>query len=446
MNDDHNDKNPSGGLNPEDFEAFLRDFISGQSGLDPAQLAAAAGLPNDPAAMNQLIEQLRGALGNLSPTAEAPGINWELATNQATAIAKSESTSILDATRKSIADAVSIGSLWLNGATSISELSTEPKLLSRELWVADAVPLFQALAQPVADRMSEALSENMRLNAPEELTELLGNASGLMKSAGGALFAMQLGQALGKLSAEVLTGGDIGLPIFKDQRAAFVPQNLSAFVDGLDVEKDQAFIYLAVREMAHARLFKHSKWLRDSIVSQISNYASGISIDTSRISELTEDFDPSNTDELRRALETGAFIAARTDEQNLALARIETMLALIEGWVDVVTEEATKLLPKSAAIAEAVRRRRATGGPAEQTFGTLIGLELRPRRLREAATMWRMLGAAVGSEKRDSLWGHPDLVPSSEDIDDPQRLIAKLSGPQTETDTFDQELRDLLGE
>jgi len=446
MSEDQNGKNPSDGLNPEDFEAFLRDFISGQSGLDPAQLAAAAGLPNDPAAMKQLIEQLRGALGGLNSSASDNGINWELATNQATAIAKSESSSILDSTRKAIADAVSIGSLWLNGATTISELSTEPKLLTRELWVADAVPLFQALAQPVADRMSEALSENMRLNAPEELSELLGNASGLMKSAGGALFAMQLGQALGKLSTEVLTGGDIGLPIFKDQRAAFVPQNLSTFVDGLDVEKDQAFIYLAVREMAHARLFKHSKWLRDAIVSQISNYAAGISIDTSRISELTEDFDPNNTDELRRAIESGAFIAARTEEQNLALARIETMLALIEGWVDVVTEEATQLLPKSAAIAEAVRRRRATGGPAERTFGTLIGLELRPRRLREAAAMWRTLGAAVGSEKRDGLWGHPDLVPSSEDIDDPQRLIAKLSGTVSETDSLDQELRDLLGE
>ena len=446
MSDDQNGTNPSNGLNPEDFEAFLRDFMSGQSGLDPAQLAAAAGLPNDPEALKQLIEQLRGALGGMNSTSGETGVNWELATNQAKAIAKSESLAILDSTRKAIADAVSIGALWLNDATSISELTTEPKLLSREMWVADAVPLFQALAQPVADRMSEALSENMRLNAPEELNELLGNASGLMKSAGGALFAMQLGQALGKLSAEVLSGGDIGLPIFKDQRAAFVPQNLSSFVDGLDVEKDQAFIYLAVREMAHARLFKHSKWLRDSIVSQISNYAAGISIDNSRITELAEDFDPTNTDELRRALETGAFIAERTEEQNLALARIETLLALIEGWVDVVTEQATKLLPKAAAIAEAVRRRRATGGPAEQTFGTLIGLELRPRRLREAAAMWRTLDAALGSEKRDSLWNHPDLVPSSEDIDDPQRLIDKLSGVVSENDSLDQELRDLLGE
>jgi putative hydrolase len=122
------------------------------------------------------------------------------------------------------------------------------------------------------------------------------------------------------------------------------------------------------------------------------------------------------------------------------------MLALIEGWVDVVTEDATKLLPKSAAISEAVRRRRATGGPAEQTFGTIVGLELRPRKLREAAEMWRRIGAALGSEKRDSLWDHPDLVPREDDISNPSQLIDKLSGTDLQGDEIDQALRDLLGE
>jgi putative hydrolase len=122
------------------------------------------------------------------------------------------------------------------------------------------------------------------------------------------------------------------------------------------------------------------------------------------------------------------------------------MLALIEGWVDVVTEDATRLLPKSAAIAEAVRRRRATGGPAEQTFGTIVGLELRPRKLREAAEMWRRIGAAVGADKRDSLWDHPDLVPVEDDISSPDKLIAKLSDTNQQGDEMDQALRDLLGE
>ena len=430
-------------MNPEDFEKFLKDFMAGKGG-DAAELAAAAGLPNDPKLIAKMVEQLQAALGNAD---NADGsVNWKLATDQARAIARQDAHSVTEEARKAIRDAVSIGSLWLDQATSMPGLTNEPKLVTRELWVGDSMPLFEALSSPVANRMSEALAQNLKDNAPEELSAILGNAGGLMRSAGGALFAMQLGQALGKMSAEVISGGDIGLPIFQDQRAAFVPQNLQAFIAGLEVEADQAYIYLCVREMAHTRLFKHSKWLRDAIVGQVANYASDIKIDNDRINEIAEDFSATNPEELKRALETGAFIAARSDDQQLALDRIETMLALIEGWVDVVTEEATKMLPKAAAISEAVRRRRATGGPAEQTFGTIVGLELRPRKLREAAEMWRKAGSAVGIDKRDSLWDHPDLVPSAEDILDPTNLIAKLNGTGTQGDEMDQALRELLGE
>ncbi len=430
-------------MNPEDLEKFLKDFMAGKGG-DAAELAAAAGLPNDPKLIAKMVEQLQAALGNQDNANGA--VNWKLATDQARAIAREGAYSVSDDSRKAIREALAIGTLWLDQATSMPSLNNEPKLLTRELWVADAMPLFEALSAPVANRMSEALAQNLKDNAPEELSAILGNASGLMRSAGGALFAMQLGQALGKLSAEVISGGDIGLPIFQDQRVALVPQNLDALVSGLEVERDQAYIYLGIREMAHTRLFKHSKWLRDSIVGQIANYASGIKIDNDRIHEIAEDFDATNPDELKRALETGAFIAARSADQQLALDRIETMLALIDGWVDVVTEEATKLLPKAAAISEAVRRRRATGGPAEQTFGTIVGLELRPRRMREAAEMWRQIGASVGTERRDALWDHPDLLPTAEDIDDVAKLLAKLNASSSHGDAMDQALRDLLGE
>lgn len=444
MNDNNEAKNNR--PDPDDFEAFMRQFLSGQAGFDPEQLASAAGLPQDPQAMAAMLEHLKSAMSSLQADNPATGVNWQLATNQAKAIARDGAIAISDKARQEIHNAISIGSLWLNESTAIPELVGEPKLLSRELWVADAMPLFQALSEPVANRMSEALSEHLTQNAPEEFADLLGQAGGILKSAGGAMFAMQLGQALGKLSHEVLSGGDIGLPLFKDQRAAFVPQNLESFIRDLEIETDQAYIYLVIREMAHVRLFKHSKWLREGVVSQISKYAAEISIDNSRITEIAEDFDPENIDEIRAALESGAFIAERTEQQNKALANIETLLALIEGWVDVVTAEATKRMPRADAVAESVRRRRATGGPAEQTFGTLIGLQLRPRALREAAAMWRTIGDAVGIEKRDQLWDHPDILPTAEDIANPAGIIAKLRGTGDSTDDFDQELRDLLGE
>jgi len=429
-------------LDPKDFEAFLRNFLEGNSNFDSAALAEAAGLPKDPAALSALISQLQSALSSMPES--GAGVNWELALKQAREIAHQGSVAVSDSTRKQILDAVGIGTLWLDQATSFSGLSTEPKLLTREVWVADAIALFQALASPIASRMSDALSSNLSQNLPEELANVAGPAAKMFQSAGGALFAMQLGQALGKMSSEVLAGGDIGLPIFQDQRAAFVPQNLAEFVGGLEVEADQVYIYLAIREMAHARLFKHSKWLREHVVSQIAAYASEISIDTSRVEEIASDFDPSNPEDIKRIIESGGLIAERTPEQNRALERIEVMLALIEGWVDAVTAEATALLPKAAAIGEAVRRRRATGGPAEQTFQTLVGLELRPRKLREAAAMWREVGTKLGIDQRDALWNHPDLVPTEVDVENPSGLIERLTAVGS-NDDIDDELRKLLG-
>ena len=100
-----------------------------------------------------------------------------------------------------------------------------------------------------------------------------------------------------------------------------------------------------------------------------------------------------------------------TPEQKAALARLETLLALVEGWVDAVVTGASTALPRRGALRETVRRRRATGGPAEQTFATLVGLELRPRRLREAAALWEELREHRGIDGRDAVWEHPDLLP-----------------------------------
>jgi putative hydrolase len=265
-----------------------------------------------------------------------------------------------------------------------------------------------------------------------------------MRSVGGTLFAMQLGQVVGQLSTEVVSGGDVGIPLLDDQQAALVPQNVAAFGEGLDIEADQVQLYLAVRELAHARLFRHARWLRLHLISSIREFAQGIRIDTSRLEELAGDFDPSNPGELQEAMKSGALIPPKTDEQLAALARLETTLALIEGWVDVVTAQATARLPKSAAIAETVRRRRAAGGPAESAFSTLVGLELRPRRLREAAVLWQTVSDAVGAERRDDLWSHPDIVPTSADIDDPQGLVTRLTSNEPAFDDVDQAIRDLL--
>jgi putative hydrolase len=424
---------------PEDFEALLRRFLAGEP-LDPEQIAKAAGLPVDPATLQQLLSKLTSAI---VPGETAEGLNWSLVETQAKQIANQGSKKVSESVAKSISNAMATGSLWLDEVTEVASITSEPKLLSRELWVVDSLGLFKDLATPVANRMSEALTENFQENLPEEFSGFMSQASGIMKSAGSVMFAMQMGQALGRLSEEVLSAGDIGLPIFKEPRPAFVAQNLAELVESLEEESDQVYFYFVVRELAHARLFKQSKWLREYTVNLITAYAREISIDNTRIIEMSENFDPAEIGNIQKAFESGALIAPRTPAQTVALERIETVLALIEGWVDCVTQAATVRLPRSAAIAELVRRKRSSGGPAEKTFLTLIGLELRPRKLREASAMWNAVTDAVGIQKRDAIWSHPDLLPTEADIADPTALIAKLSNGAPEDD-MDAALRDLL--
>jgi putative hydrolase len=230
--------------------------------------------------------------------------------------------------------------------------------------------------------------------------------------------------------------------------AAILPQNFADFGEGLELEEDQLALYIATRELAHARLFRHAKWLRLHVISQVTDFARGIHVDTDALEDLAARFDPNEPEELRRALESGALLPQRSEAQDAALARLENLLATIEGWVDVVTTDATARLPHADRIAEAVRRRRAVGGPAEQALGSLVGLELRPRRLREAAAMWRAVTDAVGIEARDALWDYPDFMPDASDIDDPTALIARLQararGEEAPTDAFDDALAALL--
>lgn len=433
------------GRDPEEFKKFLEQFMANRDGLNPEQLAEFAGLARDPEQLAAMIKMLQDAIGR-APGGTAEGVNWTLASSQAKELARKESRGISDAQRQQISEAEHLGALWLDSATALAPLGASLKVIGRELWVDEAVPLFQALASPIADRMSDALSKNLINNAPEELSGILGSATGLIRSAGGAMFAMQLGQALGRLSEEVLSASDIGLPLYAESRAAVVGQNLVEAVQSLEGDQRETYTYLVVRELAHARLFKNSRWLRDAIVTQISNYAAGLEIDNSKLESLAGELTGTDLDQVRKALENGGFIAEPNQEQRLALERIETLLALVEGWVQVVTADACKILPSASALGEYVRRRRATGGPAEKTFGQLVGLELRPRKLREAATFWSAVGAAVGMEARDGIWAHPDVLPSADDIANPDGFLKRMTDGNAGDDDLDRELRELLGE
>jgi putative hydrolase len=249
----------------------------------------------------------------------------------------------------------------------------------------------------------------------------------MLRQLGGALLGGQIGNAIGELAGDMATSTDIGLPLAPEGTAALLPAGVTAFGEGLSVDLGEVRLFLALREAAHHRLFGHVPWLRQHLLGAVEAYAAGISMDMSRLRDALPEMDMSNPEQaLSEALSGGnLFQPEDTPQQKAALARLETALALVEGWVaTVVSEAAGDRLDHAAALAEAIRRRRASGGPAERTFATLVGLELRPRMLREAAALWAGLTETRGADGRDAIWAHPDLLPTAEDLENPDAFLS----------------------
>lgn len=417
---------------PEDeFQRLLRQLLSG----DAEGLAQASGLPLNPAMLSGLFASVQHA------AASGDDIDWSQALTRAQQVAESQQVPLTSEERERAEQAFSISSLWLTEATDF-DTSTDWQVVSRREWATATLPFWQRLSEPVAASVSDALLNTLQQNLPDELSASLGQAAGFMRRMASTVFVVQLGQVVGQLASETVSANEIGIPVVPDNTPALLPQNIHDFSEGLEVPDSEITIYLATRELAHVALFRHAPWLTSELTSAITAYASGIHIDVTRIEALGGDIDPTDPSSLKAAIEAGALIPPRTEAQDAALARIENLLTLIEGWVDTVTTQATHRLPKQSAITEAVNRRRAIGGPAEHAFSTLVGLEFRPRQLRRAAALWQAVTDQLGSTARDAIWQHPDLLPQPEDLDDPQAFIARST--QAPTSDFDRDLARLL--
>jgi putative hydrolase len=394
------------------FEAMFQQF-SGAAGT--------GGTPD----LNAIFAQVQQLL---SGSTDGKPVNWDLAKDIARKTVSANGDRSVTATDNDrVADAVRLAEHWLDQATTLPEASTTSAAWSRAEWVENTLPTWQIVVDPVAEHVAGAMGTAL----PAEAQQLAGPMAGMLRQLGGSVFGAQVGQALGELAGEVVSSSDIGLPLGPAGQAILLPDNVAKFSEGLGVTDEDVRLYLALRECAHQRLFAGAPWLRQHLFSHVADYAAGIQVDTGKIESAMSEVDMQNPEALQSALAGGLFEPEDSEQQKAALVRLETALALVEGWVDDVVREATKdRMPAAVQLAETVRRRRAAGGPAEQTFATLVGLQLRPRRLRDAANLWAAVRDARGADGRDELWSHPDLLPTTADLDDPIGFAQQTSGSE----------------
>lgn len=427
----------------------------GAGGTGPGAFGPGFGAEGfDLSQLGNMLAQLGNMMSEAGKTGDgaAGSINYEMAQKLALqGIPASHPASSVDLEK--VRESVKLAEVWLDGATGFPAATRTVTAWNPRQWVEATMPTWKSLSAPIAERVTTAWAEAL----PDEVRSQVGPLLGMLGSMGGMSFSTQLGQGLAQLSGEVLTSTDIGLPLGPDGTAALMPRAIAEFSQGLSVDEDQVRLYLAAREAAHHRLYGAAPWLRDRVIALVQAYASAITVDFGEMEELAQKFDPSDPSSMQelmsgQAISEGMFEPKITPGQESALRNLETLLALVEGWVDtIVTDAVGDRLPGAVALQETMRRRRASGGPSEQTFENLVGLQMRPRRLRAAAELWRAVGESRGTDGRDALWAHPDLLPGADDLDEPagfverdkqfSELLAGLDDVQSlaDIDAFDPE-------
>ena len=393
--------------------------------------------------LNQFGQMLSGMGSSMNSPENSGPVNYDMAKRIALQqISQSKAVSADDT--KAVEESVRLAELWLDDATYLPTASGTAKAWDSKQWLEETMPAWQRMVTPVAEHMNDAQLDSM----PEEAREMMGPMTKMMNQMSGMNFGMQLGHALGDLASQALTGSDFGLPIAPANTVALLPQTIQKVARELNVPGQEVLVYIAAREAARQRLFKHVPWLVERIVSSVEEYAIGLVIDTSHLEEVTRELnlesgDPQAIQDAMSKLQ-GMDLSPRITSKNTAAAsRLETLLALVEGWAEhVVTEALGERIPSTSKLTQAWAHRRSTGGSAENAFSKVVGIELNAPKVSEAAELWRRATVAVGAEKRDKAWDHPDFLPTAEHLDNPAAFIDSLldEGPD---EGFEEEFAKL---
>lgn len=356
-------------------------------------------------------------------------------------------------TQRALGEADRLAQQWLDEVTAMTPPANPAKAMSRSDWVESTMPAWRKIVSPIVTALADAMGKMLGSGnefGDDQLTQLNKLMAPLLRNAAASMYAMQLSQAIGNLATSTLSGSEIGLQLLEKPQVALIPTNIGEFSEGLENSPEDILIYLTVREAARQRLFSSVGWLGPQLLTMLEHYAREIQIDSSA---LTQEFDPQDLEtmnpeklaEIGERMQGRLFSPTKTPEQEEILGRLETLLALIEGWVDEITSRATTPWMQETAnqLSETIKRRRVTNDPSSEAFSNLVGMEISPRRIRDAANLWAALTEKRGAEKRDQTWSHPDLIPTAEDLDDP---IGYANGEHSSStdDELDEALRKIL--
>ncbi len=313
----------------------------------------------------------------------------------------------------------------LNTSIAGGVLSVLP--VTRRDWALHSIEAYRPFLERLATSLSSAAADAEA--GPDATVQLLGDLGKLL---GPVLLGMQSGFMVGHLARRALGQYDLPLPRLAADQLLVVPANIDAFAEQWSMEPDDLRMWVCLQEVTHHAVLGRPH-VRARLEELINEYVSRFEVDPAALEASLGDIDPTDMAGLQAVLGNPETLlgAVRSAGQQETLGRIETLTAVIEGYVDHVLDTAGRgIISSYGQITEALRRRRVEADDGERFAGRLLGLELNRGQYERGATFVRGVAERAGDDGLARLWHSERELPTPAELDAPGLWLARIDLPE----------------
>ena len=312
-------------------------------------------------------------------------------------------------------------------STSVTGRSLAVRPVSRGEWAARTLQAYRPLFEGLAEGLAQGAEDDPD-DAPDPSADLLG---GMSQVVGPLLLGMQAGSMVGHLARRALGEYELPIPRPPSDELVIVPTNVAEFAGDWSLSPDDVRLWLCLSEVTHHAVLGRSH-VRRRLDELLRSYVRGFRPDPAALEDRLTAVDPTDPASFQAVLGNPAELlgAMETPAQRQLLARIEALVAAIEGYTDHVLDGVGKRLVSGyPALVEALRRRRGERGEGERFVARLFGVDLPPAQYERGRTFVRGVVERAGEDGLARLWHSARELPTPAEVDAPGLWLERIDLP-----------------